>query len=350
MLRTSIVLVIAASTLTAFASDIKMDHFTYASSVDKTAPLQADVAYDATGKPKPLVVVMHGYNGSKKDMSTDIQQLAGKGLFAIAPDMRSAGGSAGKFDSGGVEIHDILDAVLAAIDKFPREIDAKNLNIVGYSGGGGNAISCAVRFPDLFQTNVSFFGISDYAMWNRSNGRPDCNRRMELALGGGPDAVPEVYAARNANAAAGNALVAKLHFFWDEQETACPASMIEEFLKTYHAAGLKNAKTSITKYGDKHRWKHANRSANKSLEEADAIFLPDMLAPRKESPKLPPKGKLTVNGYLVTRKFQVWIEDGQKGQVTISYDTSGAKPIVKVVENPKNYKVRIEDSVLGKLP
>lgn len=330
--------------------DIHFETFDYASSADGVKPLKADAAMVRDGKKKPLVVVMHGYSGSRKAVTPDLKQLAARGVVVIAPDMRGCGDSAGKWDSGGLDVHDILDAVLAAIRKYPNEIDAKNLNVVGYSGGGGNAIACAVRFPDLFRNCVSFFGISDYGWWHQSKGRPDCNLRMEKALGGPPDALPEIYLARNAIPAAGNPR-GKLHFFWDEQEKACPPKMIEDFIGGYRYAGLKNVAVHISKKSDPLRWIHGYRSSNHDLIKADDLFLPDILTKDAESPRLPAKGKLVVPGYLVARRFQVWIENGQKGQVTVEYDLSAVPPRVSVTENARNYKVRIETkSPLGQLP
>jgi dienelactone hydrolase len=322
----------------------------YTSSHDKTGPLNADVVFNSDGKPKPLLVVMHGYNGSRKDVNADIHDFGAKGLFAIAPDMRGTGGSAGKFDSGGVEIHDILDAVLAALKKYPEEIDAKNLNIVGYSGGGGNTIACAVRFPDLFHTAVSYFGISDYADFHRTTNRHDCNERMERTLGGKPADIPDTYAARNYNTAAANVCATKLHFFWDEEETQCPPSMIEKFIQIHQSAGLKNVVAHISRRGDPLRWIHGYRTGNRDLKE-DSLFLSEIRTPKASGPKLTPKGKLIVPGFLVTRKFAVWVEDGQRGVVTIEYDISGAKPIVKVIDNPKKFNVRIQaETALATLP
>ena len=36
----------------------------------------ADVSYAADGRPKPLLMVMHGYNGSKADVAQDVAELA----------------------------------------------------------------------------------------------------------------------------------------------------------------------------------------------------------------------------------------------------------------------------------
>ena len=339
-----------------------METFTYASSADGTAGLLADAAMRADGQPKPLLLVMHGYRGAKEDVRQDLQELAGKGVVAVAPDMRGRGSSPGLWDSGGKDVHDILDAALAAIEKFPREIEARNLNVVGYSGGGGNAIACAVRFPDLFQTCISFFGISDYAALHRVSSVPDIIQTMEAALGGPPEKNPAAYAARNALAAAGNAQAAKLHFFWDEAETLCPPAQIEEFLEAYRKAGLSRAIAHVSRACDARRWRHDYRKGNPDLSLADDLFLPDVLAPNPSSPELPERGRLVVNGYLVTRRFSAWIgraqdrslEEAQQGpvqgQVTIEYDLRGTQPEFKVLENPMGFPVYFGKSPLENQP
>lgn len=322
--------------------ELVTETFDYASQVDGTGPLLADVAYPADGRARPLLVVMHGYGGGREAVAQDLRELAARGVFALAPDMRGRGGSSGQWDSGGLDVHDILDAVLAAMARYPGEVDARNLNLVGYSGGGGNAIACMVRFPDLFQACVSFFGISDYGGWHRSGGRPDCNQVMEAALGGTPDQLADVYEARNAVPAAGNARCGRLRFIWDEEETMCPPTLVEAWLAEHRRVGLTNATVHVSRAGDAKRWVHNYRSNNPDLSAADDLFLPDVLAPKATSPALPLAGRLVVPGYLVTRHYQVWIEDGQRGRVVIEYDLTGPSPSVRVTDNPRGLTVRID--------
>ena len=115
---------------------MRTETITYSSSVDGTSPLYVDVAYDDTKSNLPVLVVMHGYGGDRTDVSRTIQRLAQEGLFAVAPDMRGHGDSAGKRDSGGVEIMDIYDAIECIRRSFGNRIDPRNINIAGYSGGG----------------------------------------------------------------------------------------------------------------------------------------------------------------------------------------------------------------------
>lgn len=321
--------------------ETRFERLTYRSSVDGTAPLYADVAYrPGTGR-KPVLLVMHGYIGTRKHVTADLKQLAPKELFVIAPDMRGCGDSAGKWDSGGLDVHDIVDAARAALERWPEETDAGRVSVVGYSGGGGNAMSCAVRFPDFFSTCVSFFGISDYAEWHRSRTRADMMRRLEGALGGTPEAVPDRYVARNANAAAGNVLTGRMHLFWDVEERNCPPKMVEEFVRQHHLAGGNRVEAHISRPGDLARWRHGYRSGMDDLAKADAVFLPSVTRMVEGGLELPKRGRLVVPGYLVTRRFSVWVEDGTRGVVTVEYDQRGEEVRVDVVENLGDWKVRV---------
>lgn len=199
-----------------------------------------------------------------------------------------------------------------------------------------------VRFPDLFQTSTSFFGIADYGGWYRSKGRPDCNIRMEKAIGKNPVEAPELYLSRNMIPGAGNAQSGIRHFFWDSEETQCPPGMVEDFIAKQRMVSCeKNTISHISKPGDKNRWIHGYRSGNKSLSVADDHFLPDVLAKREASPKLPNKGRLTVCGYLTTRNFQVWIDDGQRGRVEVEYNLETTPPQLRVVDNPGHWPVKL---------
>ncbi|PIU60350.1 MAG: hypothetical protein COS85_24910 [Armatimonadetes bacterium CG07_land_8_20_14_0_80_59_28] len=324
-----------------------IDEIPCASSVDGTAPLVADAAYTPNGTPKPLVAVMHGYSGGRTAVAKDLRDFAARGLFAIAPDMRGRGDSAGKWDSGGLDVHDIVDGILAAIREFPREIDANNISIVGYSGGGGNCFAAMTRFPDLFHVVAPFFGISDYGLWYETCGREDCNRVMVETLGGTPEEIPDVYLARNACLAAGNNGASKLHIFWDEEETQCPPVLNENFIAAYHAAGHSNAAAHISRVGDEYRWRHGYRVDNPMLEAADDIICDEVFSPPPDL-SLPLTGTLTVCGYLVTRHFQVVVEDGQRGAVEVGYDLRGPEPVVDVLSNPGEWSVSVSpDSPLS---
>jgi pimeloyl-ACP methyl ester carboxylesterase len=318
----------------------------YRSSVDGTAPLLAEVCFKPARRKLPLIVVMHGYGDSRQSVRPDIVRLAEKGLFAVAPDMRGRGGSAGRLDSGGLDVMDIYDAVRFCLRKFAARIDAANLNIMGYSGGGANAFACFVRFPDLFRVAVSFFGVPDYAEFYRLKGRPDGNQLLRETLGGPPARCPALYAARNATPAAGNNSRTRFHLFWDSEEKDCPGSMDEAFLRASRAAGRRNCIAHRSQPGDRFRWHHNYPSAVPELIEAEKIFVPEILEHRGPAPELPPAGTLVVPGYVVTRHFEIWVRaagrpDAVSGVARVRYRLAGPRPEFTVLSVTPGHRVRI---------
>ena len=316
----------------------------HASSVDGTKPLMFDVCFKPTRRKLPLIVVLHGYSGQKEHCRPDILRLAGKGLFAVAPDIRGRGASAGRFDSCGLDVMDVYDAVQVCCRQFARQVDATNLNVIGYSGGGGNTFACFVRFPDTFRVAASFFGIPDYAEFYRAKGRPDCNRILVAAVGGTPRQRPAAYAARNFTQAAGNNAQTQFHIFWDEAETACPGFMDEDFIR----AGHRNCIPHRSRERDKYRWRHGYTTDSPDLIKADDIFVPAMLKGRVAEPQLPRAGTLVVPGYVVTRQFQIWVQPeaqpellGQSGVAKVEYRLDGPHPEFRVRAVSRGHLVRI---------
>lgn len=330
---------------------IRRETIEFSSSVDGTGLQLADVAFVDDAARKPLLVVMHGYGGGRGAVALDVDELAAQGVVAVAPDMRGKGGSAGVWDSGGLDVHDIVDALLAAIRRFPEQIDASNINIVGYSGGGGNAIAAGCRFPDLFRTCVSFFGIPDYGGWYESKGRPDCNQWMEAAIGT-PAQFPAKFEARNMIPAAGNATRTKWWLFWDIEEKDCPAHFVEQWMGACSNAGGASVRSHVTRPGDAKRWVHNYRAHNRDLSAADAVFLPDIFSPPVAGAlALPARGELVVPGYVVTKRFSVFVGDGTQGVARVRYSTEGGATKVEVIDNPRGMKINIRyDSVTSHLP
>ena len=195
----------------------------YQSSVSHLNRLKAWIAYKPNGKPKPVIIMMHGFgepilrHGGRR-MLGSARHYALKDLFAISVDLRGREESAGQRDDGGLEVMDIYDAVQAALQKYPQEIDASSINITGGSGGGGNTFSAVTRMPDLFSNATAFFGITDYGHWASTSYKGV----MEPNIGGTPQQVPDRYAARNSLLGVINNSYTNFHFFWDEQEKICP--------------------------------------------------------------------------------------------------------------------------------
>ena len=320
--------------------DLRSITVIYHSSIDGTGPLYSDLIYRPDGKPKPLTAVLHGFHCTRGHVTSDCIALARRGLFCVAPDMRGHGTSAGEHDCGAHQICDIVDALGHAVFRCRHEIDRKRVNAVGYSGGGGNVLSLATKFPELLSAGASFFGISDYEIWYRTLGRPDCNQTMERALGGTPEQVPERYAARSSLHAAGNIRCASLQLFWDTEETACPPLLNKWFVDAAQRAGGDNVHACISKPGDKSRWHHGYRTDHAELADADEMFAPAFLATARTQ-GLPDQGTLDVCGYVVTSRFAVWLGDGKAGQARVRYDSRGSAPVVECIDGTTRDNLRV---------
>ena len=319
--------------------------FQYRNQYDNAGPLLADVAWVADGKAKPIIAVMHGYSGTRKAVTADIEALAKQGVVAIAPDMRGRGESCGVWDSGGYDVDDIYWAVRHAMEHEPAlrgEVNPDSRHVVGYSGGGANAISCACRFPDFFHTATSFFGLVDYADFYRVGERPDCNEWMAAAIGK-PDDQPERFAARTMLGAAGNAARVKMKLLWDVEEKMCPLPQIEKWIAEFKAAGGKQIDVSVTRPGDAKRWIHNYRTGNPDLNAADAFFMKDVLAPvDPRQLALPQRGELVVPGYLRTSHFEVHVDKTEcSGVGRVRYDLTGGQPLVEWISRPSGDDGRI---------
>lgn len=319
--------------------EVTLEEVSYTSSLDQVGPLYASFSFVRDGKPKPIVAVMHGYGESHETptVAAAIREFAGRGLFCIAPDMRGRGRSAGKFDASGLTIHDILDAIVLAAKQYPNELDSRNVNIFGGSGGGGNSFAAIIRFPDLFHVSAPIFGIPDYYLWYRVTRLGQ--QYVVPTFGGAPDALPQVYDAQSFTFAAGNNQKTRLHVFCDEEEAVCPIIMDRIFLRAYHVAGGTNAVAHFSNKESTIRWAHGLCPPDVFLRAMDIIepdikaSVPDLL--------LPKTADLTVCGFVVTRDFQVFVEDGTRGIVKIHCDLRNKEPQVTVTTNPDNLKTTI---------
>ena len=98
----------------------------------------------------PIVVLMHGWSDAASNFSqAAIERIANYGFFVVVPGMRSKDGASGTQDASAREIYDIYDAVVQARAHYPTITSSDKAAIVGYSGGGGNALAAACKFPDF---------------------------------------------------------------------------------------------------------------------------------------------------------------------------------------------------------
>ena len=313
-----------ATPTTAAASPppIVVEKFAYKGTFDGVEPLYALIAYPREGHKLPLIVCMHGYSETAGRYIRTFKPLAGEGWFVACVEMRGRGGSAGRHDSGGLEIHDIYDAVEALKRRFPGKIDPTRVGLQGWSGGGGNAYSCMVKLPDTFNMIASFFGIASHKSWqemlDKQNPRyPGPAHR----LGARPDAAPDRYLAREAPLGAHNNPYSRIFLFNDEQEPTCRPVMCRAYKKAADAAGLTNVTLTISKPGDRTRYRHGSSWGN--LAAANTMILEPLKAGRFGPVEIQDTATLTVLGFVVTRKFAIYCGSGEDAVADVAYRIEG---------------------------
>jgi alpha/beta superfamily hydrolase len=291
----------------------------YRSSVSHLDPLKAWMAYRPDGRRKPVVVAMHGYgdpvlrHGGRRMLGTT-RSYAERGLFALAVDLRGREESAGQRDDGGLEVMDIYDAVQAAVAQYPGEADPTCVNLIGWSGGGGNTFSAVTRTPDLFSNAAAFFGITDYGYWADTSFKG----LIQPNVGGETRQVPDRYLARNSLLGVGNNAYTRFQFFWDEKERICPSWMDTEYRRIASELGYRNITPHESLATDRFRWLHEGMD-RASAAESERLTLPFMLHRNNPSPTIKPEGRLMVLGYLMTRRFQVLAGHGNDAVAELRY-------------------------------
>ncbi|MFA5379096.1 MAG: alpha/beta fold hydrolase [Dehalococcoidia bacterium] len=324
---------------------------TYPSSIDALL-LAADVAYPS-GLNLPILVVMHGYTGLTSDFTIDMRRrwcTSYGHIFCIFPQMRGRGSSEGARDSGGREIQDIVDAVDYVIAHYGTRVDPTQVHIVGYSGGGGNALSCAARSPDRFNSVVSFFGISDYG-YDGTDGwyQNVAAFQVQLAtdIGGTPATVPDSYHSRASVLAVTNYLGGQLYLFHDALDATVNVAQSRRVAAEMMAAGLTNCTYRESTTGASPRWYHGLPVVGASLIEGETDFMPAIGSKARVAWIVPASGTLTVAGWLDTKRFSLWLGDSLAEFGAVTYDLTTLTFTITVDTGAFIYTLKVKGQTPG---
>ena len=290
--------------------------------------LYATYAYPAnhTGLSNlPILVVMHGYGSGAFAASPILERMASYGVFAVAPGMRGRDVAGGTPDSGGRELYDIYDVLAHVRSTFASRVSTTRAGIVGYSGGGGNALGCAAKFPDAFEVVVSHFGMSDYGEWTSTS---------DAWVGGDVTEIPDAYATRAYRASvAQNFTGGHLWLYHDEDDVVVPVNNSTDVADAMATAGRTNYEISITDSGDAVRWIHGNPFIGNSGEPniaTEANWLSALAAGTHTAWTVPTSGTVDVRGYIVTKRFEIWLGGTSRAApgagldevASVTYDTT----------------------------
>jgi dienelactone hydrolase len=329
---------------------------TYTSTVSSDAggllDLKAELNYESTRLNAPIAVVMHGYSGSSGKMAEvrdNAQRLRDAGFFVISVALRGRDGSDGVRDSGGVEIYDIYDAVQRVKTSFASRVDPSNVHITGYSGGGGNVMAALTKFPDYFRAGSSYFGMSDYGYdpangWYNEGAQSSHQSQMRTDVGNpalNDEAIQDRYMARASNLASRNNPYSEIHLFVNQNEPICPpvndvayrdmaiaaANTPGEFDNiTVHIGGTGQYvdfnENGVNDASELQSWPHGYPDANEQ-KAAESWYVSRLLDGSIPQPVLNLQDYLVVAGFVKTKRFSLWLGDGQNAVGNLEYDLTG---------------------------
>jgi hypothetical protein len=352
----SIFIVAALLVTTGIASaagitEIKTYQSTISTDAQGALDLKMEVNYNNAVSNAPVMVTTHQYSDAPDlfdQVRPNAQQLRDQGFFVITVAMRGRMGSDGVRDSGGLEIYDIFDAVEAAKAQYGSFINPNNINVTGYSGGGGNTMAALTKFPDYFRTGGAFYGMSDYGYdltngWYNNGAGGGHKTQLDTDIGNPntPTAlITSRYMARASNLASRNNPYSEIHFFVNSDEPTCPpindtsyrnnaiaaASFTGEFSKITIHTGTAGTYQDFNGNGtnesnEQQYWPHTTLTTD---QQASGLswYLSRVLNGSIPAPVLNTSDNLFVAGFVRTKKFSFFVGDGQNGAGSLIYALS----------------------------
>jgi hypothetical protein len=267
----------------------------------------------------PIVITVHGWDGQIDGFSFTDRIAKSYPVFMVAVGMRGRSNAGGTRDASGREIHDIYDVIAPIRARFPTIVSSDKVALIGSSGGGGNGLAAACKFPDSFTVISDAFGMSDYGKnnpdgwyYNAPGGYPDA---VATAVGGTPEEVPNNYYARDAVAAITNFSGGKLFIFHDQEDSIVPVVHSNRIISAYTEADA-----YISKVGDPIRYEHTMSETGTAQLDIESKIIPEILS--RAAWTIPASGTVTVIGYIVTKRFTIWLNSGLDAVATVVYNTA----------------------------
>lgn len=292
----------------------------YNSTKDAVTGCQYDYSYDDGFTKQVIVVIIPGWGGDKDNIDQATKRRwAERGGFCIAVSMRGRDGASGSRDASAIELHDIYDAILDVRSNFASKVHKKVL-IVGYSGGGGNALGLCSKFPDLSVVNASFFGMSDYGYdgtdgWYYNNGGA-YTAQIVTAVGDTPANTPNNYRARYMiESVAGNYTGGFLYMYHSPTDSIVPV---------VHSTNVKDAFDGASKtnysYNVSTDYAHNYPQGNANLITVEPTIWAKVLT--QEVWTIAVSGSIKVTGYIITKRFTIWLDSGYDGVADVVYNVN----------------------------
>jgi pimeloyl-ACP methyl ester carboxylesterase len=268
-------------------------------------------------KPSYILAGTHGWHMSiPKFCYMDTPQSE---YLELEIDMRGRAFSEGSPDCNGYELIDVIDAVeYAKIYYKDLIIDSGVVFFESGSGGGGNALAIAGKFPDYFAAINALYPISDYAEWYAADEKGEFRDEMDVWIGYPPRRNSDGYAARS-----GISLLRNIHspifIAHGADDLRVPAQMSRQ----YKIQAEKLNKGELVDYyemagvGNREHLGNITEAQKRELETKKNKNLTCGRMPVE----IPDKGEMAIGGYLFTKKFKILL-DGLDKFAMLEYDLS----------------------------
>lgn len=270
-------------------------------------------------RPGHIIVTTHGWHMSMPKYQPLEDSPKDENVWVYV-DMRGRAFSEGKQDCNGYELHDVIDAVEYVKTHYAEYVvDTDTVYYYGGSGGGGNGYEILNKFPDYFAAATVMCGISDYARWYQDDyAVGEFRDEMDVWIGCAPEKNPMAYQSRSGLHGIGNLHTPLFiaHGNTDRRVQICQARL-------YVAEAARIGKGNLVSYYEMDGVGTHQHFGNATPEQMDEMYRRD--AEHRMSHRtpvaLPERGSLTVHGYLVTKRFLVWLDDINK-VAEVTYDLS----------------------------
>ena len=139
------------------------------------------------------------------------------------------------------------------------------------------------------------------------------------SVGGTPEEVPNNYYARDATAAITNYSDGKLYLFHDEADNIVlpvHSARIETAM-----SGVGNCMRYLSLTTDSVRYQHTElHIGDSNWLDIESKIMSDIL--NQPAWTIPSSGTVTVIGYIVTKRFTIWLNSGLDAAATVVYNTA----------------------------
>lgn len=283
-------------------------------------------------RPAPILLGTHGWHMSIPAFTPMEQPQTA--YLSVDVDMRGRAFSTGKPDCNLLELYDVYDALRFVEREYAEYvIPGGPIYFESGSGGGGNALAIAAKFPDLFSAVNALSPIADYGEWYRFDDKiMEFRDEMDVWIGKTPEEDPEAYAARSGISLLPN-LLSPLLICHGTKDLRVPFYPTEAYYQKAKALGKGQLVSLLRLHGVGTRDHYGNATPRQMalMHKKCERNLAEHTAPIT----IPEKGEFLVGGFLVTKHFQVFTDSDRL--VKIRYDLAARR--VEVIEG--NAPIRV---------